>query len=310
MALVIANSAISGDSQGMKKLPDLDQITAFIAVAEELSFKRAAERLAIDASALSRRIKDLEIRLGFKLLFRTTQNVEMTDAGRKFYDGNQEIVATIRETIASAARISKGSVGHLRVAYMTFAGLHILPAGMARYREHFPEISISLSYRPTQEQKAALARGEIDIGVMLGPYQHSELETRPLAKDGLLAAMPSEHRLAWRKSISVKELRDEPIVLGTDRQWDVYRSRIEQAFSVHGVGLQIDFEASDMLGVLGLVRTGHGITIVPEAMLDFCPQGIAMRPLADCEGIIETIAVWRKPAQAKVMDFVNALTEA
>jgi len=291
----------------MKKLPDLDQITAFIAVAEELSFKRAAERLAIDASALSRRIKDLEVRLGFTLLFRTTQTVELTDAGRQFYDGNQEIVASIRETIASAARISKGSVGHLRVAYMTFAGLHILPAAMARYRERFPEISISLSYQPTQEQKVALARGEIDVGVMLGPYQHSELETRSLAKDGLLAALPGDHRLARQERISVGELMNEPMVLGTDRQWDVYRSRIEQAFTFQGVGLQIDCEASDMLGILGLVKMGHGITIVPEAMLDYCPRGVNMRPLEGCDDVIETIAVWRNPAEVKVTDFVTAL---
>jgi len=80
----------------MERLPDFDQITAFIAVAEELSFKRAAERLALDASALSRRIKGLENRLGFTLLYRTTQTVQLTDAGQRFYDGNQEIVAEMR----------------------------------------------------------------------------------------------------------------------------------------------------------------------------------------------------------------------
>jgi DNA-binding transcriptional LysR family regulator len=84
----------------MPRLPELDQITAFIAVAEELSFEQAAQRLAIDASALSRRIKALEARLGFSLLFRTTQVVELTEAGRRFYDGNQQLVGSLRETIA------------------------------------------------------------------------------------------------------------------------------------------------------------------------------------------------------------------
>ena len=111
----------------MRKPPDLDQITAFAAVAEELSFKRAAQRLAIDASALSRRIKELETRLGFPLLFRTTQVVELTAAGKRFYDGNQQLVGALRETIAASACVAKGSVGHLRIGYMTVAGLDLLP---------------------------------------------------------------------------------------------------------------------------------------------------------------------------------------
>ena len=305
--MVIAISAIRGDDRSMRKLPDLDQITAFIAVAEELSFKRAAERLAIDASALSRRIKDLEARLDFALLFRTTQRVELTDAGRQFYEGNQEIVAAIRETIATAARISKGSVGHLRVAYMTFAGLHILPTAMARYRHQHPDVSISLTYQPTQEQKTALTRGEIEVGLMLGPYQNSEFETRSIAKDRLLVALPDGHRLASLRRIPADELKGKPLVLGTDRQWDIYRTRIESALFSLGVELRIDCEASNMLGILGLVKAGHGLTIVPEVMRDFTPRGVKVVPLADCDAVIETVAVWRKSAQAKVMDFIKTL---
>jgi DNA-binding transcriptional LysR family regulator len=292
----------------MKKLPDLDQITAFIAVADELSFKRAAERLALDASALSRRIKDLELRLGFSLLYRTTQTVELTDAGQRFYDGNQEIVAAIRETIASAARISKGRVGHLRVAYMTFASLHILPAAMALYGKAHPDISISVTYQPTQEQKVALTRGEMDIGLMLGPYQHSEFDIRSLTKDRLLVAMPGDHRLASKKRVPAAELRGEAMVLGTDRQWDIYRSRIEDALLANGVELQINCEASNMLGMLGLVKMGLGVTIVPETMRDYCPRGITMLPLAGCDKTIETIAVWRKSARTKVKKFVKTLS--
>ena len=306
-SLVVANFTTRSNDRSMKKLPDLDQITAFIAVTEELSFRRAAERLAIDASALSRRIKDLEARLGFELLYRTTQSVQLTDAGRRFYDGNQEIVATMRETIASAARISNGRIGHLRIAYMTFAGLHILPAAMALYGKTHPEISISLTYQPTQEQKVALARDEIDIGLMLGPYQHSEFDIQSLAQDRLLVAMKDDHPLASSKQVPIVDLEGEPMVLGTDRQWDVYRSRVEQAFASRGVELRIDREASNMLGMLGLVKLGHGITIVPASMRDYCPRGITMLPLAECEDTIETIAVWRKPAQAKVQDFVDAL---
>jgi LysR family transcriptional regulator, benzoate and cis,cis-muconate-responsive activator of ben and cat genes len=291
----------------MEKLPDIDQITAFMAVAEELSFKRAAERLAIDASALSRRIKELETRLGFPLFFRTTQRVELTDAGRRFYDGNQNIVGALRETIASAARISRGRTGHLRIAYMTFAGLSILPLALAEYRERYPELSVSLLYQPTQEQKVSLARNEIDIGLMLGPFSHSEFEVQCLSCESLLAAMPEGHRLAGKEAIAASDLRDEHLIIGTDRQWDFYRSQIEQALAPYSHEFQIEYEASNMLGMLGLVKAGLGLTIVPGVMRDYCPRGVTMRCLSHTDGALQTIAVWRRPSETKVQDFVDVL---
>lgn len=290
-----------------QRLPDLDQITAFIAVAEELSFKRAAQRLAIDASALSRRIRELEARLGFPLFFRTTQVVQLTEAGRRFYDGNQQLIGALRETIAAAGRVARGSVGHLRVGYMTFAGLDLLPKAVTQYRKLHPDVSLSLSYLPTQDQKVALSRGEIDIGLMLGPFQHSEFEIHSLAVEGMMAAIAQGHQLAGKRSIRPGQLRGEPIILGTDRHWDFYRSRVEHALSAHGVDLDIGLEASNMLGMLGLVKAGAGITIVPEAMAAFCPEGVVIKPVLGCEAAFETIAVWRKPAEAKLNDLVIML---
>lgn len=291
----------------MDKLPDIDQITAFMAVAEELSFKRAAERLAIDASALSRRIKELETRLGFPLFFRTTQRVELTDAGRRFYDGNQHIVGVLRETIAAAARVSRGRTGHLRIAYMTFAGLNILPAALAEYRLRYPELSVSLLYQPTQEQKVSLARNEIDIGLMLGPFSHSEFEVLPLTSESLLIALPQAHRLADRTRIPPSDLVGEHLIIGTDRQWDFYRSQVEQALAPHSLDFRIEYEASNMLGMLGLVKAGLGLTVVPAVMREYCPRGVVMRALVDTGNAIQTIAVWRRPSEAKVRDFVDVL---
>lgn len=291
----------------MPRLPELDQINAFIAVAEELSFKRAAQRLAIDASALSRRIKDLEARLGFSLLFRTTQVVELTEAGRSFYDGNQQLVGTLRETIAAAGRVAKGSIGHLRIGYMTFAGAELLPRAIAAYRKEHPEVSVSLVYLPTQDQKVALSRNEIDIGLMLGPFQHSEFEIKTLISEPIFVAVPSGHELSHQIGIRPQQLIAEPIVLGTDRHWDFYRSRVEEAFGRHGVELRIEFEASDMLGMIGLVKAGAGITILPKAMTGYCPDGVVIRPLIGSATAIETIAVWRQPADAKLQQFLAIL---
>jgi len=290
-----------------KTLPDISQINAFMVVSEELSFKRAAERLAVDPSAISRRIKDLESTLGFALLYRSTHDVRLTDAGRQFYDGSLDLVGTLRDNIAAASRVAKGNVGHIRIAYMTFAGLNILPTALSQYRKRFPELAVSLIYQPTQDQRISLVRGEIDVGLMLGPFKHTEFDVLSVASECLYVAAPEKHPLARKKEVSVSDFSDEPLVMGSDRQWDFYRSRVAQSLSLNDLDSRIEYEAPDMLGMLGLVKAGLGITIVPEAMKDYCPAGVVMRRITGSQGATETIASWRKPVEAKVRDFTNVL---
>ena len=291
----------------MKTLPDISQITAFMVVSEELSFKRAAERLAVDPSAISRRIKELEVTLGFPLFYRSTHDVRLTDAGRHFYDGSLDLVGTLRDTIATASRVAKGNVEHIRIAYMTFAGLSMLPTALSEYRKLFPELAVSLSYQPTQDQRISLARGEIDVGLMLGPFKHTEFDVLSVASECLFVAMPNQHPLASKAEVSVSDFSDLPLVMGTDRQWDFYRSRVGQSLSLTDLESRIEYEAPDMMGMLGLVKSGLGITIVPEVMKGYCPSGVAMRRITGSEGAIETIASWRRPVEAKVIDFTNIL---
>lgn len=291
----------------MKILPDISQLTAFMVVSEELSFKRASERLAVDPSAISRRIKELESTLGFALFYRSTHNVRLTDAGRRFYDGSLDVVGTLRDTVATASRVAKGNVGHIRIAYMTFAGLNILPTAVSEYRKLFPDLAVSLSYQPTQDQRISLARGDIDVGLMLGPFKHTEFDVLSVASECLFIAMPENDPLARKKEISVSDFSDSPLVMGTDRQWDFYRSRVGQSLSLDDIESRIEYEAPDMMGMLGLVKSGLGITVVPESMKDYCPRGVVMRRIIGSEGAIEIIASWRKPVEAKVRDFTKVL---
>jgi len=291
----------------VKTLPDISQITAFMVVSEELSFKRAAERLAVDPSAISRRIKELESTLGFSLLYRSTHDVRLTDAGRKFYDGSLDLVGTLRDNIAAASRVAKGNVGHIRIAYMTFAGLSILPTALSAYRKRFPELAVSLTYQPTQDQRISLLRGEIDVGLMLGPFKHTGFDVLSVARECLYIAVPEKHPLARKTEVSVSDFSNQPLVMGSDRQWDFYRNRVGQSLSLPDLESRIEYEAPDMLGMLGLVKSGLGITIVPQAMKDYCPTGVIMRQITGSEGAIETVASWRKPVEAKVRDFTNVL---
>lgn len=291
----------------MRKLPELEQITAFLAVAEDLSFRRAAERLALDQSALSRRVKDLEARLGFQLLFRTTHSVRLTDAGRSFYESNHRILYRLGQSIDAAGRIASGSTGSLRVAYMTFAAVSLLPAAVRAYRAQFPDIALIMTYERTQQQRMSLARGEIDVGLMLGPFEHSDFETVEIANERPIAILAASDPLAGKSELTVRDVATSPLVIGNDQQWDYYRQLVGNILAAQGFKPHVALEAPSLFGILGLVRAGLGMTIVPEVMRDFCPEGLVTRPILDAGHSISTIAAWRRPASGSVRDFTRIL---
>jgi DNA-binding transcriptional LysR family regulator len=291
----------------MRKLPEFDQIIGFLTVAEELNFRRASERLAIDQSALSRRIKSLEDRLGFPLMFRTTHSVRLTDAGRAFYDANRHTIEYIDSSIEQAHKIARGATGSLRIAYMAFAAIDLVPLAVKRYTRAFPDVSLVLSYQNTISQKLSLARGEIDIGLMLGPLEHRDFDTLSVAEEQLVAVMSEASRLASMPELCVEDIADEPLILGTREQWDFYRNIIAEILALKGYRAKILYEAPSLFGILGLVRAGLGITLVPEAMERFCPKGMTTRHIRDAGIPISTVAAWRRPPEGNVAEFTKIL---
>jgi DNA-binding transcriptional LysR family regulator len=172
--------------------PDgLDLIPTFMIVAEELSFSRSAERLNINQSALSRRIQKLEQQLDFPLFERTTRDVSLTPPGRAFYEDNIHLLQDFSSSIDQSRLIAEGKTGRLRIAYMTFAGLRLMPQAVALYREKFPYVAIHTRKLGTQDQKLAMANDELDIGYMIGPFNHSDFRTLVVKTDPLYVVMPA-----------------------------------------------------------------------------------------------------------------------
>ena len=292
----------------MAKLPDLDQIIAFLAVAEALSFRRAAERLSIDQSALSRRIKDLEHRVGCPLLTRTTHAVRLTDSGRSFYEANSSLVTSLSSAVDRARRIARGQSGSLSIAYMTFASVRLLPEALRRFAGTHPDVAVKLAYERTQAQKLSLARGTVDLGLMLGPFEHSDFETAELTREPLVALMREDHALAGLAAPTLADIAAHDLVLGDEAQWDFYRGIVVDHFAAKGLVPRISQEAPSLTGIIGLVRAGIGATLVPAVMRDAVPPGLVLRPIADATSPIVTLAVWRRPAGGPVAEMVAALT--
>lgn len=290
----------------MKTLPGLENIQTFLALAQDLNFRRTAERLHLDQSALSRRIQKLEQSLGFRLLDRTTREVSLTQAGQRFYHDNAELMRSYDEAIRAARSVAEGKSGLLRLAYMAFAATELMPSAMLRFRQAHPHIEVRLEYIRTQGQKIALANGDVDIGYMIGPFDHPDFHVLQLSSEPLYVVTPRSHPLLLRPKIVPADLADQPIILGNMREWEEYRWRLNDLFSVEGIALDVALEASNTLALNGLVAAGLGITIYPESLIGFLGRNVEVRQLMHPAFRSRTVLVWKRANRSpQVQAFVQ-----
>lgn len=290
----------------MSNLEGLDLIRSFFVVAEELNFRRSAERLHLDQSALTRRIQKLEHSVGFALFERTTREVVLTPAGRAYYNDNRRLLGDYDRSVEAARSISAGHSGTLTVAYMTFAAVELMPLAVAAYRQQRPHVAMRLRYVRTQGQKILLANGEIDVGFMLGPIEHSDFASLTVSNEKLCVVARQGHRLLDLPEIQAEDLAEQAIVLGDTAEWEFYRWRLDDLFGQYGVALDVQFQASTSIAILGLVRAGLGVTILPECLIPALHSDLQAREIRQAGFSIETCLAWRRDSKLKtVLDFIG-----
>jgi len=278
----------------MNPLAGLELTQSFAVVAEELNFRRSAERLNVDQSALTRRIQKLERVLGFLLFERSTREVSLTPAGRSFYEQNARLIHGYLRSVETARLVAEGKTGTLRVAYMAFAATELMPRAVARFRRRSPHVKVSLRYIRTQGQKLALADDEVDVGYMIGPFEHSEYHSLLLRSDPLYVVTPKNHRLTRLAEIRPRDLAGEDLILGDMTEWEAYRWRLDDLFSAEGIPLNATLEASNTLALIGLVAAGLGVTVYPESLIGFLGRNVEVRPVMHPAFRVDTILVWKR----------------
>lgn len=290
----------------MQPLPDVSLLHSFVTVAQELNFRRSAERLALDQSALSRRIQKLEAQLGYALLERTTREVLLTQAGHSFYSAALRLLNDYENSIIASRRVAEGRSGLVRVGYMAFAATELMPRTVARFERHHPDVSLELRYMRTQGQKLALANDEIDVGFMIGPYQNSDCHSLLLSTELLYVVTPRSHSLLRKHQIEPADIRDQPLILGDTGEWGEYRYRLDDLFNRSGIALNPKLEASNTLALIGLVAAGLGVTIYPESLIGFLGRNVESRPIMHPDFRSRTVLVWKRNNRSRaVLNFVD-----
>ncbi len=288
---------------------ELHHLRYFVAVAEDLHFRRAAQRLNVAQPALSRAIKWLEGELGAALFLRTTRNVALTEAGRVFLEETRLALTRIERAQSLARSAAAGEAGRLSVAYMDFAINGPLPAILSAFRAEHPGVSIDLAHMWTERQRAAITAGEIDIGFLIGPFEAPGIASLPILSERFVAVLPEDHALAAKQEIALADLAREPFILGTSAFWGPYRRMVDELCLAAGFTPSVVQEAYNSDGIFGLVAAGMGVSIYVEGARNFALRGCTIRPFKKLDASIDTVAVWRADNPSPVIaNFVAAVT--
>jgi DNA-binding transcriptional LysR family regulator len=259
---------------------ELRQLRYFVAVAEELHFRRAAERLHISQPPLSQQIRALEEELGFALLVRTRRRVELTPAGAAFLRDARALLSELDSAVAGARRIDAGQTGRLRINFVGSALLSIVPGSVERFRRARPGVALELRERATVDQLRAVRAGLADVGLVRPPIEQDDsVRVETVLRERTLAALPAAHPLAALRRVPLRRLAAEPLVLFPRDQAPGFHDLLIDSLAGAGSAPRVIQYAPEMLTIIGLVAAGTGVSLVPASVARLALDGVAYRPV-------------------------------
>ncbi|OLF38145.1 LysR family transcriptional regulator [Psychrobacter sp. Cmf 22.2] len=261
---------------------ELRHLRYFVAVAEEKSFNKAAERLFISQPPLSRQIKQLEEEIGVTLIDRENRPLKLTEAGEFFYDHAIQILTKSDNLRAMTMR--KGNFdSSLSIGFVSSILYGILPRVIARFREIYPNINIKLYELNSWQQTQALTEGKIDVGFGRLLFEDASIRRLLLREESLVVAVPSGHRLAQEQQTGVRlmDLTNENLLLYPTAPRPSFIDYVLELFEARNLKANYFTEVRELHIALGLVAAGEGLTIVPKTLEHMRSQEVAYIPFED-----------------------------
>lgn len=289
---------------------ELRHLRAFVAVAEEKHFGRAADRLHMAQPPLSQQIRRLEQELGVELLHRTTRKVELAPAGAVLLERARQILADTETAKEDAQRAARGEVGKLAVGFTGSATYALLPALANALRTELPGVELDLRgelLTPAQVQR--LTDGTLDLGLLRPPVRQRDLTIEVVVREPLIAVVPESHPLAKRNEIPVEALKEEPFVAYPSHFRSVIHDAVEEACAAHGFKPQVALEVAETATLVSFVAAGIGVSLVPLSVTRLAVVGAAYRPLVGDPTQVELALAYRRddaaPVLARALDVVR-----
>ena len=261
---------------------ELRLLRYFVAVAEEGSMTRAADRLGIQQPPLGQQIRLLEQQLGVQLFDRSPRRIELSDSGRFFLEEARAVLRRAEEATRQVQRFDRGESGELTVGLTSSASLHQLaPAILRRFHDAYPFAEVSVRESETYELIVALQDGSIDVALFHIPTDRfPDLASRVLAKVDLVVAAPKGHPLARAGApVTLEAMLDEPLVVYRRREGVGIFDSIFRVFAARGATPQIAGEVTRLIAAINLVAAGRGLSLVPATMQTLHPESVVYLPL-------------------------------
>jgi DNA-binding transcriptional LysR family regulator len=280
---------------------DLTRLRYFQAVAEELHFGRAAARLHIAQPPLSRQIRVLEQELGVRLFDRSTRRVGLTEAGRFIYP-------EVRRLLIDAATIERrleefraGEGGTLRLGFVDSSSYEILPRFLRLHRGRWSKVDYELSSMSSDEQRAALLDGRIDLGMVRVEGHDPALTATILEQESLVLAVGADHRLVGTGPVSLAATAGEAFI-GFDRRISPsLHAQLHELLARRGIEYDPVIEATEYTTILGLVASGQGAAIVPAGVRSFRPTGLHYIELHDDDAVSSVLLLSRSQERSPLV---------
>nr|WP_263323142.1 LysR substrate-binding domain-containing protein [Neobacillus sp. Marseille-Q6967] len=277
---------------------ELRHIRYFVALAEELNFRRASERLHIAQPPLSRQIQQLEEEVGVRLFYRTNRRVELTHAGKAFLEKAYQMLDLVEEACDTARMSARAEHGKLVIGF-TGTGENILPI-VQKYRAMYPSVNLDLQLMGTTAQIHALHGKKIDVGLLTPPVNSEQLNVKNYMHVPIQAMLPEKHPLAMKGGpISITDLANESFVI-TPRVigpgfYDVVTKICHQA----GFSPKITVETHDIQTVISLVSMGMGVSL--SAKCHTQNTGVVFRELVDTSTTLDLAVAYRHDEKSEVL---------
>ena len=271
---------------------ELRRIRYFLAVANELHFGRAAEKLHIAQPPLSEQIRKLEDELGVKLFARTSRKVSLTDAGRIFLTGAQQAMDAIDRAALSASQAQRGESGHLILGFASSAAMTVMPPVLRYLKEQLPGLKLTLrQFSRASLASEALVRGELDLAI-IRPTQTAGIDRHVILEDPLVAALWKGHPLAGKGPVDLTSFKDEGFILFPPSQGSTVGIVVENICERSGFLPTPAHYVDNVYTMLGLVAANAGVALVPLSLNRLKMEDIEFCEIVNSDVNFDLVLCW------------------
>lgn len=270
---------------------ELRYLSAFVTLAEELNFRRAAERMRMAQSPLSQQIKRLEREVGVALLRRTTRQVALTAAGEAFLTEARRALAAAEAAPRAARQAAAGRIGLVRLGFTGPASYEVLLLLARAFRRQYPDVRLDIAGPAySGELVGLLHRGTVDAALVRTPVPAGGLRIREITRHAIVAAVPAGHPLAGEDTVTMAQLADHPLIGYPSGRGAAIASVVRGAFTQHELNPDISQEAPDTHTIMLLAGAGTGIGLVPASAAHLKVPGVVVVPVRDLRPVALALA--------------------